>query len=82
MGDDLMIHCKSETIHPGKPKELYRSYTLPMNCDARSARFHIKFGHTLVVTVNKDLPIKLAVANYNAEEAMKHKETVHAEYHP
>lgn len=77
-----MIHCKSDKVHPGKPSEMYRVYTLPLNCDARTARFRIKFGHTLVVVVDKDLPIKLAVANFTPEESKKHKETVHAEYRP
>lgn len=67
MGNILVIHCKSKVAHPGNPNEFFRTYTLPMNCDARTARFRIRDGHILVIKVEKDQPIKLAVANFTLE---------------
>lgn len=72
MGDELIVQCKSRD---GK-KEVLRNYSLPLNCDARTARFRIKDKHTLVITVDKTLPIKLAIAGWKDDV-----KTVHAEIH-
>lgn len=60
MGSELFIHCYHE--NNGRVREFCRSYQLPLNIEPRSVRFRFKDRRYLLVTAEKEQPLKLAVA--------------------
>uniref|UniRef100_A0A5S6R0G7 SHSP domain-containing protein n=1 Tax=Trichuris muris TaxID=70415 RepID=A0A5S6R0G7_TRIMR len=65
MGNELLIHCKSDALlsnNDPHPREIFRSYQMPLNVDPKTVRFSIKEGRYLRVTAMKERPLKLALA--------------------
>lgn len=66
MGNELMIHCKTEKSWIGH-REIFRCYTLPMNVNPRTAEFTIVQDKYLRIVIKKDVPLKLAIAFYGLD---------------
>ncbi|KFD57366.1 hypothetical protein M514_01877 [Trichuris suis] len=65
MGNELLIHCKSDAVlsaNDPHPREIFRSYQMPLNVDPKTVRFSIKEERYLRVKAKKERPLKLALA--------------------
>ncbi|CDW52784.1 small heat shock protein [Trichuris trichiura] len=65
MGNELLIHCKSDALlsaNDPHPREIFRSYQMPLNVDPKTVRFSIKEERYLSVKAKKERPLKLALA--------------------
>lgn len=69
MGTELIVHCKSnDNKKCDRTREFIRSYQLPLNLDPTSVRFFVsRDDGRLLITGDKVLPIKLAIAFFTPD---------------
>jgi len=68
MGTELVLQCKSDDKKRCCNREVVRNYQLPLNLDPMSVRFFFSRDRgRLMITGDKVLPIKLAIAFFSPE---------------